>query len=119
MEQESEKRVMVFTKDVALGHTTYHAEEDGLSMYLIAAPKSRRFGYDEPRTYLEVNEANNYSQINVDGAPNAKEGAMIQTNFSKVRIRVSKNSKGVYIDKIDCTDFRFATTNGESFYCLD
>ena len=109
----------MFTKDTSVGHTTYHATQAGLSMYLISAPLSRRFGYEEPRTYLAVNEATNYSQINNEGCQRAKEGAMIQTNFSKVRIIISKNSTGKFIDKIDCTDFTFANTNQESFYCLD
>ena len=44
---------------------------------------------------------------------------MIQTNFSKVRVIISKNSSGKYTDKIDCTDFRFTVNNNQSFYCLD
>ena len=109
----------VFTKDTTVGHTTYHAAEAGLTMYLISAPKSRRFGYEEPRTYMDVTWANNFSQINAEGCANAKEGVMVQTNFSKVRIIMSKNTSGKFNDKIDCTDFTFANTNGDSFYCLD
>ena len=38
----------MFVKDASVGHITYHSEESGLSMYLISAPLSQRFGYDEP-----------------------------------------------------------------------
>ena len=32
---------------------------------------------------------------------------------------MSKNTSGKFVDKIDCTDFRFTYTNGQSFYYTD
>ena len=75
-------------------------------MYLIHAPKSKRFGYEEPRAYLDVRSSTNFSTIQ-----NKTNRDYIETKFDKVRIIMSKiNHETTY--KIDISDFTYAKTNG-------
>ena len=69
-------------------------------MYLIHAPTSKRFGYEEPRAYLDVRSASNFSTIKY-------KSDSIETKFDKVRIIMSKTNNEINY-KIDISDFTFA-----------
>ena len=72
------------------------------------APNSNTFGCREPRAYLDVDTLTNYSTYNTNGKDN---NDYIKTNFSKVRIISIRNKKHEMVDKIDLSDFKFATGN--------
>ena len=55
-----------------------------------------------------MEEANNYSSYNNNGR---EKNDYIKTNFSKVRLISIRNKNGAMVDKIDISDFRFATGN--------
>ena len=52
-----------FVKDVDSGHTIYRSKDQSLIMFLVEAPHSKRYGYHEPRVYLDVNKETNFSTI--------------------------------------------------------
>jgi hypothetical protein len=77
-------------------------------MYLIKADKDRRYGYKQPRSYINLT-AENYSTMNNTCSGYVYEGTFIKTDFTKVRV-IQEGSNF----KIDCADFRFAKTDGGS-----
>lgn len=81
---------------------------------------AKRFGYDEPRTYLDVPSLTNFSTINNKNVDSCIGGNIIETRYDKVRVIISKIKKTNEIKyKIDCTDFTFSKTYGGEFYHQD
>jgi hypothetical protein len=77
-------------------------------MWLLSAPKSKSFGYQEPRIYIDVEKVNNFSTYNNNGKDSSD---YVRTCFNKVRLVSIKNKRGDMVDKIDMSDFTFAESN--------
>ena len=75
-------------------------------MFLYHCPKSKRFGYQQPKSYIEVNNKNSseIQQMNSDFSFGAQK---IKTDFLKVRTIVTRLKNGSYKDYIDCADTVF------------
>ena len=80
-------------------------------MYLMKAPSSVTFGAVEPRFYIDVERSNNFSTINNSGGK-----TQLKTTFDKVRILSIRNKRGEIVDKLDCLDFSFASSNNKVQY---
>jgi hypothetical protein len=88
-------------------------------MVLLHAPVSRRYGFQEPRTYLDMAPNTNYSivnNLNREGkqrllSNGLKMSKKTTTRFHRVRVSIVRLKNKKYKENIDCTDFTFATTS--------
>ena len=74
----------------------------------MSAPNSFKYGYQEPRTYLDISTSN-ASCVNNQ---NNEYQDIITTIYSKVRVLIIRLKNKKISEKIDCTDFRFTISKG-------
>ena len=78
-------------------------------MFLINAPKSKRFGYQQPKSYIDVGP-NNYTLMTNQISNACFGNPTLRTEFFKVRVIIVRLKSGKYKENIDCTDFKFSKT---------
>ena len=85
-------------------------------MYLIQAPKSKLYGYGQPRFYIKVNKEFNYSAMDKYKSEGGKAkkrptGDYVITKYDKLRLTFFRNKRKEIMDSIDGSDFTFAKLN--------
>ena len=83
-------------------------------MFLLSAPKSQRYGYKEPRFYIDVKEEYNFTAMEkykFEALKAVKQPNWIQTSFTKVRVIIFRNKLKNIVEKLDCSDMRFARSS--------
>lgn len=79
-------------------------------MYLESAPKSKRFGYQIPKSFIDVGP-NNITRMVQDpqtvACINTFGGNTIDTKFEKVRIEIVRLKNKSFKENINCADFTY------------
>jgi hypothetical protein len=75
-------------------------------MFMMAAERSKRFGFQQPRSYLEVNNKN-FSEIQSLNSNYSFGADILKTNFFKVKITITRLKNKDYKEVIDCSDMTF------------
>ena len=64
----------------------------------------------EPRSYLDVDQNNNFSELNNPKNDLSFGSESLRSTFSKVRVMIVPLKNGNYKELIDCGDFTYAKT---------
>ena len=110
MLNQADNKVIYKCDKGSFGHSYYTMidksgkTERNLFMYLRVTETSKRYGYNQPRTYIDINPENNYSSIDNHGSKLCFFNKMVNTQFYRVRVIIIRLKNKRITENIDCAD---------------